>query len=99
MINGGYYRYGYENGLAIIVDDEYRIQTVGYHNQNKITKNELIQSKFQMAFSRMLRTFLLAILLQRSPEAPGAVQMRDWELRIGFVVLVFSHSPSNPISM
>lgn len=37
LINNIYYRYGYDQGLAIIFDDSHKIVSVGVHNKSELT--------------------------------------------------------------
>ncbi len=37
LIKNMYYRFGFDQGLAIIFDDEYRISSVGVHNRSALT--------------------------------------------------------------
>ena len=36
LINNSYYRYGYDFGLAVIFDDEFRLLSAGIHNKNAL---------------------------------------------------------------
>jgi hypothetical protein len=37
LINNCYYRYGYDQGLAVIFDDEYKRISVGVHNRSTLS--------------------------------------------------------------
>lgn len=36
LLNNMYYRFGFDEGLAIIFDDSYRLYSVGVHNKNNL---------------------------------------------------------------
>jgi len=37
LINNKYYRFGYDKGLAIMFDDQYKIISMGYHIKNNLS--------------------------------------------------------------
>lgn len=36
LINNQYYRFGFDRGLALMFDDEYRVLSMGYHTKSSL---------------------------------------------------------------